>query len=769
MPPPPPAPARPDYPPPPAGPTAQDAAAPRQHHAGRAVAGVAAALVLLLFGAGAVWAYQRWVAPDPQSPTAGPVTQEPETTTPEETGAANSVDLRTEPALRWQRTATDLLPGASYATIEVAGLADRAGANTTGLTVLTASSYQDGSVIAGVDSASGETTWQIDTGNASNLWCWLLDAGEQTLCAARYGEWGEGTTSARLLDTRTGDELSTTADIGFTPSGAAVVDGDLVLGGYTTDVNQLVFTRGTPTQVDARWRTTTEWTDLPGTHFWTGFAVNERYVAANVPFLSAVVQLDDGELVAQSEPGSDVGSGVEVRLGAGSTWAATDSSTNTSEAHSDQGDVSGDGLAWRALDPSGAAPELDGLVGLGPVLYQASDGSTVAQIGTAPDDVVVSDGLALAQVPGMLQAFEVPSGTSLWQADFTGSPYAVADSGGVLVVSDSWDGAVVGLDRSTGARLWTVTSPDAPPEGGEWYTKTPTALDGHLLLSNPYGSTVTALGFAESGAQTAAADPELVTACGTPPRFVPVTVSDDAGALHVELQVSATCPAGDVLSGAVTSIVLREAGSTVAAGTFDFSASPLLVPLEGTRLTLTFPVGQFWRTAADLDPTAILVACERDPAEASTATPLAGAVAPTITSTGPAATVNDEDVAYDALRWQADQDYPRVLATLDGLWTPQLSSKQPGLEADGMTWDNRATYDEHLSLRLAHPGALLLRSGEWPTYLYGDFWVTVAGVGFATPEEANAWCESAGYDAEHCYAKLIDSTGTPEGATTLRS
>ena len=39
------------------------------------------------------------------------------------------------------------------------------------------------------------------------------------------------------------------------------------------------------------------------------------------------------------------------------------------------------------------------------------------------------------------------------------------------------------------------------------------------------------------------------------------------------------------------------------------------------------------------------------------------------------------------LRSQANADYSVVSSEATGLWVPQLSSKQPGLVADGITWD----------------------------------------------------------------------------------
>ena len=108
------------------------------------------------------------------------------------------------------------------------------------------------------------------------------------------------------------------------------------------------------------------------------------------------------------------------------------------------------------------------------------------------------------------------------------------------------------------------------------------------------------------------------------------------------------------------------------------------------------------------------------------------------------------------LRDQANIDYPLTAAQATGLWVPQLSSKQPGLVADGITWDCNSILAEHLRLRGLY-GAKLLWSGDWPhTYGHDDYWVTVAGYTYDTAEGARQWCQDHGRDVpEHCYPTQI--------------
>ena len=108
------------------------------------------------------------------------------------------------------------------------------------------------------------------------------------------------------------------------------------------------------------------------------------------------------------------------------------------------------------------------------------------------------------------------------------------------------------------------------------------------------------------------------------------------------------------------------------------------------------------------------------------------------------------------LRSQANGDYSVVSSEATGLWVPQLSSKQPGLVADGITWDCDSIWAEHVRLRGLY-GAKLLWSGDWPhTYGHDDYWVTVAGYTYDTAEGARQWCQDHGRDVpEHCYPTQI--------------
>ena len=92
-------------------------------------------------------------------------------------------------------------------------------------------------------------------------------------------------------------------------------------------------------------------------------------------------------------------------------------------------------------------------------------------------------------------------------------------------------------------------------------------------------------------------------------------------------------------------------------------------------------------------------------------------------------------------------------ALIEG-WVAQLSSKQPGLEANGIVYDYPDILQDHQQLRNAY-GALLGWSGDYSSYRQPDFWISYAPDRFASSDEALAWCVSAGRGPDDCFAKFL--------------
>ena len=285
-----------------------------------------------------------------------------------------------------------------------------------------------------------------------------------------------------------------------------------------------------------------------------------------------------------------------------------------------------------------------------------------------------------------------------------------------------------------------------------------------------------------SASVTSARTANYVTACGSAPTLTPTSLTNGDGELKVEVKMTASCADGDVLSGAANHIEVKgpsrtdgtgSADAVIASGDFDFSSSPLVLSGAETTLTLHFGSGHFFRAADDVDVKNVVAACSPDRDSGPS-----GATPDPTSSSGPSSATasatskdpaSEESVAGGSLRWQVDHDRPSVTTDLVGKWVPQLSSKKPGLVADGITWDNRTTLEEFLKLHQKYSNAKLLFSDEWPVFdSGGSWWVTIVDTPYSSAEQANAWCDEQGFDAEHCFAKYIDTKGPSEGTTVPR-
>ena len=272
-----------------------------------------------------------------------------------------------------------------------------------------------------------------------------------------------------------------------------------------------------------------------------------------------------------------------------------------------------------------------------------------------------------------------------------------------------------------------------------------------------------------------------VKACSSMPTFTITSVEDGQGELNVQGNVTTSCAEGDFLAGASNQVLVYSSTSPtggedvdhlVASGTFDLSGDPLIIPNGGRAVTLRFGEQHYFRTAKDLDLKTLTVKPSFDRGSQSSVTSKSSTNSPMTMASSTNSNANqqeqDEQAAGDALQWQAKHDRSAVMSKFLGKWTPQLSSKQVDLVADGQTWTNRSILAEFLKTRQANPNAVIVNTSEWSVFDVGGWWVTLSGELYATADEANAWCDSQGYDAEHCLAKRMESSGSPQGTTKSR-
>jgi hypothetical protein len=198
---------------------------------------------------------------------------------------------------------------------------------------------------------------------------------------------------------------------------------------------------------------------------------------------------------------------------------------------------------------------------------------------------------------------------------------------------------------------------------------------------------------------------------------------------------------------------------------------PPVSPTEQDRRKRTAAVAGAAVGGAAVIVIAVIVAVALVGPSGSPTASSAGAESQAIATTAPTTTSSpvptDENSAHQMLTSQAANDRSQVEA-LTEYWVPQLSSKRPGLVANGITYDYQAIWSDFVNLRQRYPGALLLWSGDYSSFRYQDFWVVIASASFPSGESANGWCDSAGIGKDDCFAKRISHTGSYADSTLHR-
>ncbi|MFI6165469.1 hypothetical protein ACIBCN_01665 [Nocardia sp. NPDC051052] len=258
--------------------------------------------------------------------------------------------------------------------------------------------------------------------------------------------------------------------------------------------------------------------------------------------------------------------------------------------------------------------------------------------------------------------------------------------------------------------------------------------------------------------------------CAVPPKFSVARTAAAGESLDVTLNIVAGCPDGDVLSSSHTQVTISMGSDTVASAAFDLAAAPVPMPSSSrsTQRVFRFPAGQFWRSADTLPTSANWsVAVDESGSQGilSVVSSSSGGVVTAAAAAAPPDAGYVEAMSLAGLQSTAEADRSTVLPDLADRWVPQLSSKRFGLVAEGVTWHHAEILREHLLLRQQYPNIRLLWSGAWSTFNSPDFWITIAGTAYQTPEGAIQWCADHGFDRDHCYAKLISTTHPIEGST----
>ena len=272
---------------------------------------------------------------------------------------------------------------------------------------------------------------------------------------------------------------------------------------------------------------------------------------------------------------------------------------------------------------------------------------------------------------------------------------------------------------------------------------------------------------------------ERPESCTSSPAFNALASEANQGGLNIEFSVSTACPAGATISARDMRVTLRggAAYDILASGSFDFSDEPLRIPTSGVAAHLVFPAGAVFASASEV---ADGIADGSISASTLGAAPSAGQVQSSQASSTSNQTIEasasglapkqQDAAALAGLKRLADQDEPTA-AELEGFWTPQLSSKDDGTAADGITYSYGTILEEHLRLRqlFAEPGVRLVNSTDWGSFEAPNYWVTLVDMPSPRPSAALAFCRDEGFDSDHCYAKRLMRDGPASGNTRLQS
>ncbi|MGU3291483.1 hypothetical protein [Williamsia sp. M5A3_1d] len=248
----------------------------------------------------------------------------------------------------------------------------------------------------------------------------------------------------------------------------------------------------------------------------------------------------------------------------------------------------------------------------------------------------------------------------------------------------------------------------------------------------------------------------------------PANVRGDGDTLVAEVEFKGPCSEA-VLASSEVPIVMRDGPLIVGAAVFDFSNTPLSVSRTGGTAQLRFGPDQHWAlpssvTASDLQ-VSFGSAVEVD-ADASTSG--SSAADPVSASSFLPEGVDVQGVAAEALQRLRQEDRISVDQDAAERWVPQLSSKQPGLDAEGRIWTNVDILREQFELRARYPQTRIVWTDDWSAFDLRGWWVAIVAQPSSSPDEVLDWCVAQRLDRDHCIAKRLARQGGSAGTTVLQ-
>ena len=434
--------------------------------------GSVAVVTVLALGADALWRGGAEGAKTSTAISSSTMTEEPPSSPPpaDPTPPADlDVDYTVEPALAWQVSATTLMSGAPEATVVLAAPDPLDRPNHQETVVVTVETGT-ASAVMGLDRATGSVTWQVDLADKTSVDCHVLGAGASTVCVATDEHLDAESYLVLTLETSTGDSQGAD-NITFKPWTVTEVDDDIVLAGNALLTGALHMTRGTASDVDARWQASSADGYVPPTGYYGGFRVSESTAWSYVSGATMIVDLATGQAESMSAESGQLSEPWPGGTILDSTTQADGSGVVTATPP-DAAPFLGDGHAWARL---GSSKEMETYVGIGDTAHDlvtgvglwsgVPDPTALATTYTAVDDLVLQQTWWEESVS--LLALDARTGLPRWSSG-TRSAMLLSRVDDVLITDTSF--GIEALDLSTGRNLWAVDYTDLMTQDPYTYT-----------------------------------------------------------------------------------------------------------------------------------------------------------------------------------------------------------------------------------------------------------------------------------------------------------
>lgn len=365
-----------------------------------------------------------------------------------------AVDYTVTPTQIWQVSAADLMSGDTTASVALSS-PDPLQRPTRQDSVVVSAATSDKTSVFGLDRETGEVVWETTISPSAPVRCHTLGEGTSTVCVTP-SEAGADTYSVATFDSATG-EVQGEDTVAFTPLTVTEVDGDIIVAGHSAATGALHTTRGTPTDLEARWHATSGDGYVPATEEYGGFVVSEGSGWSSVSGATMIVDLTTGEAESLTAASGQVSSPWPGGAVLFSEPQASDVTLTTVTAPNAT-PFTAEGGAWSRL---GASDVMEMFVGIGDAAYDPLTGDQLWSAVTDPSALDTSylavDDLVLQQTwweeSVTISAVEALTGAPRWSSG-TRSAWILSRAGDALVADTSF--GLEALHLITGEKAWEL-------------------------------------------------------------------------------------------------------------------------------------------------------------------------------------------------------------------------------------------------------------------------------------------------------------------------